>query len=434
MTLSSSKVDNSRAWVVTGFLIIAGLFGGLGTWAAYANIAGAVIASGVVRVESNVKTVQHLTGGTINKILVANGDYVEAGALLIRLDETVIRANLAVTSSRLYEYRAQKARLEVERDAKTTLEFPSARPGQSKNPTLERIQQGQKSLFKARLAGRLGEVKLLNQQIEQYRQSIIGLEVQLASTKSQSDLIKEEIADLEPLFEKGLTPKSRLLALNREKARIDGEVGRYLSNIARTRGAIKETNLKILKTDIDFRTEVIGELSKVDFKIFELEETRYAQQDRLNNSKIKAPVSGQILNLAVYTIGGVISPATPILQIVPNLDRLIIEVRVATRDIDQIFLNQSARIQFSVFDRRTTPQLSAKIINISADRIIDKITGSDFFTVDLALDPGQKERLGDLVLTTGMPAEAFIVTGQRTFLNILLKPLTDQLSLAFRAG
>jgi len=406
----------------------------LGTWAAYASITGAIIAAGIVSVESKVKTVQHLTGGIVSKINVSEGDQVEAGTVLIRLDETVIRANLAVTTGELYEYKAQKARLEAERDASTELRFDDDLTNQTGNGSLKRILKGQQSLFEARRASRLGEEELFQQQIEQLAQEVVGLEAQLASKKSQISLIDEEIADVEPLFKKGLTSKSRLLALKREKARIEGEAGKHLSDIARTRGTIREVDLKILKAGIDFHEEVLTLLRSIQLKIVELEERKITLIDQLKQTEIRAPLSGKVLNLAVHTIGGIVSPATTILQIVPDEDRLIIEARVTTSDVDQLFLNQPAMIQLSAFDSRTTPQLSAKVIKISADRIVDKATGSDFYIVNLALDEGQLERLGGDTLLTGMPAEVFISTGDRTVLDILLKPLTNQLTRSFRAG
>jgi len=434
MSTTSFKMDNSRSWIIAGCVVIALLFGGLGTWAAFANITGAVIAPGIVSVESKVKTVQHLTGGIVARIYVSDGDRVNAGDLLIRLDETVIRANLAVTTGELNEYRAQKARLKAERDVSTTLTFDSDLSGQTGNGSLMRILRGQQSLFAARRAGRQGQESLFRQQIEQFSQEILGIKAQLASKKSQIKLVEEELADVVPLFKKGLTAKSRLLALKREKARINGEIGKHMSDIARTKGRIREIDLKILKSGIDFHEEVLTQLRSIQLKIVELQERRITLVDQLRQTEIRAPISGQILNLAVFTLGGIVSPATTILQIVPDQDRLIIEARVTTSDVDQIYLDQPAMIQLTAFDSRSTPQLSAKVIKISADRIVDKATGADYYTVNLALDVGQTDLLGTNTLVTGMPAQVFISTGDRTVLNILLKPLSDQLSRSLRAG
>jgi len=434
MDTPSFKMDNTRSWIFAGGMVIALLFGGLGTWASYASITGAVIAPGVVSVESKVKTVQHLTGGIVSQIHVSDGDYVKAGDLLIRLDKTIIQANLAVTTGELYEYKAQKIRLAAERDSKTELKFDTAFTRQTDNEPLMRVMHGQRSLFNARRASRQGELELFKQQIEQYTQQVTGLKAQLESKNSQVKLIEEEISDVEPLFKQGLTPKSRILSLKRERARIAGDVGKLISDIARTRGTKKEISLKILKADVDFHEEVLTILRGIQLKIVELEERKITLVDQLSHTEIKSPLSGQVLNLATHTIGGIVSPATTILQIVPDEDRLIIEARVSTSDVDQIFLKQKAMIQLTAFDSRTTPQLSAKIIKISADRIIDKATGSDYFTVNLALDDGQIDLLGSETLVTGMPAEVFISTGDRTVLNILLKPLTDQLTHSLRSG
>ncbi len=434
MSTASFRMDNSRSWIIAGCVVIALLFGGLGTWAAYANITGAVIAPGIVSVESKVKTVQHLTGGIVARIYVSDGDRVNAGDLLIRLDETVIRANLAVTTGELNEYRAQKARLKAERDANTTLTFDSDLISQTGNGSLMRILRGQQSLFAVRRTRRQGEERLFRQQMEQFSQEILGIKAQLASKMSQIKLIEEEIADVAPLFKKGLTAKSRLLALKREKARFDGEIGKHMSDIARTKGRIREVDMKILKSGIDFHEEVLTQLRSVQLKIVELQERRITLVDQLRQTEIRAPISGQILNLTVFTLGGIVSPASTILQIVPDQDRLIIEARVTTSDVDQIYLDQPAMIQLTAFDSRSTPQLSAKVIKISADRIIDKATGVDYYTVNLALDVDQTDLLGTKTLITGMPAQVFISTGDRTVLNILLKPLSDQLTRSLRAG
>jgi len=325
MDSASFNMDNSRSWISAGCVVIALLFGGLGTWAAYASITGAVIAPGIVSVESKVKTVQHLTGGIVSEILVSDGDHVKAGTLLLRLDETVIKANLSVTTGELYEYQARKVRLEAERDTKSILKFSSTLARQTSNGPLMRILQGQHSLFVARRASRLGALELFQQQIEQFGQEIIGLKAQLTSKNSQVSLIDEEIADVEPLFKQGLTSKSRLLALKREKARIEGDAGKHLSDIARTRGAIREVSLKILKTDVDFHEEVLTLLREVSLKVAELKERKNTLVDRFKQTEIRAPLSGQILNLAAHTIGGIVTPATTILQIVPDKDRLIID-------------------------------------------------------------------------------------------------------------
>jgi len=434
MKTGSFNKDNSRTWISAGFMVLVLLFGGLGTWAAYASITGAVIAPGIVSVESKVKTVQHLTGGIVSQIYVSDGDRVKAGALLIRLDKTVIQANLAVTTGELYEYEAQKTRLEAERDSAPELKFDRRLSSQTGNGALKRILYGQKSLFEARRNSRQGQMKLFQQQIEQFAQEVVGLKAQLTSKKSQIKLVDEEISDVEPLFKKGLAPKSRLLALKREKARVEGEAGKHLSDIARTRGRIREVSLKILKINVDFHEKVLTTLRDVRIKIVELKDRKIKLSDQLRQTEIRAPLSGQILNLAVHTIGGIIAPATTILQIVPDEDRLIIEARVTTSDIDQIYINQPAMIQFTAFDSRTTPQLSAKVIKISADRIVDRATGSDYFTINLVLDNGQTDILGSDTLVTGMLAEVFISTKNRTVLNILLKPLTDQLAHSLRAG
>ena len=427
-------LSSTRSWIISGIVIIGLMFGGMGSWAYYARITGAVIASGTVGVESRIKTVQHLSGGIISQILVREGDSVISGELLLRLDETVIRANLTVTSGELLDYRAQKQRLIAERDQTGSVNFGPELLNHPASDNLQQILNNQLALFATRRNSLKNEHLLLEQQAEQYGQVINGLKAQHEAKTEQSGLITEEIDSLLPLLKKQLIPKTRILVLRREKARIRGEAGQLIAEIAKTRSTIRETGLRALKSKVAFREKVLSELDQVQLKIIELQERYITLADQYKHLDIRAPQTGRIHKLSVHTLGGVVTPGMEIVQIVPDQDRLIIEARVATNDIDQIYLNQNARIQFSAFDSRTTPQLDASIIRISADRLIDKTTGTSYFAVDLALKTGQIERLTGNVLVSGMSADVFIRTVDRTVLHILLKPLTDQLSRAFKAG
>ena len=427
-------LSSTRSWIISGIVIIGLMFGGMGSWAYYARITGAVIASGTVGVESRIKTVQHLSGGIISQILVREGDSVISGELLLRLDETVIRANLTVTSGELLDYRAQKQRLIAERDQTGSVNFGPELLNHPASDNLQQILNNQLALFATRRNSLENEHLLLEQQAEQYGQVINGLKAQHEAKTEQSGLITEEIDSLLPLLKKHLIPKTRILVLRREKARIRGEAGQLIAEIAKTRSTIRETGLRALKSKVAFREKVLSELDQVQLKIIELQERYITLADQYKHLDIRAPQTGRIHKLSVHTLGGVVTPGMEIVQIVPDQDRLIIEARVATNDIDQIYLNQNARIQFSAFDSRTTPQLDASIIRISADRLIDKTTGTSYFAVDLALKTGQIERLTGNVLVSGMSADVFIRTVDRTVLHILLKPLTDQLSRAFKAG
>ncbi len=419
-------------WIAFGLLTIIVMFGGLISWAVFSSISGAVIASGVVTVETKVKTVQHLDGGIVREILVENGDEVKAGDLLIRLDDTNIKANLAIINGHLNELRASMARLEAERDHLPEIRFPEELLKSADDPGIARILAGQRSLFEARKASMEGQVHLLRQKILQLEDQIKGLEAQQISKKQQSVLIRQEIETIRPLYKKGHITRKRMLELERMAVQLDGEYGMHIGDIARVRSAIGQAELEILQLDKAFQEKIQTELRESQAKLIELEERKYALDDKLRRIDIRAPRAGYVHNLAVHTIGGVVSPAATILQIIPEEDRLIIEAKVKPSDIDQISIGQKAIVHFSAFSSRTTPEMNGKVINVSADSIVDKASGLSFFTVILEVPDSETMKLGKNKLLPGMPAEAFIRTRNRTAISYLLKPLMDNLNRAFR--
>lgn len=425
---------NEATWIRAGFLVIAFMVGGIGLWAALANVSGAVIAPGVVAVETKIKTIQHLEGGVVGKIHVTNGQRVKSGDLLLSLDETVLRANLTITEGDLHEFLARRARLEAERDDEEEIVFPENLTDRQNNPRIAKILAGQVTLFEARRINLNGQQGLGRKQIEQYKQEIKGLESQRYAKQRQRELIRKEMESIRPLVKTGLVTQRRMLALEREAARIEGEYGKHVSDIARMQGTIEETALKILQSTKDFRESVITELRQVQPKILELEERVAALSDKLRHSEIRAPSSCQVHNLAIHTVGGVIKPGAPIMQIVPEEDRLIIEARVNPLDIDQIEERQDAVVRFSAFNARTTPELNGRVIKLSADRMADSGDSAPYFAVSIEIPEEELKRLGKNKLITGMPADVFIRTTERSVMNYLLKPLTDQLARAFREG
>ncbi len=419
-------------WIAFGLLSIVVLFGGLVGWAVFSSISGAVIASGVVTVETKVKTVQHLDGGIVREILVENGDEVKSGDLLIRLDDTNIKANLAIINSHLAGLRASVARLEAERDHLSQISFPDEMLKNADNPDIARVIAGQKSLFEARKTSMNGQVRLLRQKILQLEDQIKGLEAQQISKKQQGRLIRQEIESIRPLYQEGHITRKRMLELERTAVQLDGEYGMHIGDIARVRSAIGQTELEILQLDKAFQEKIQTELRESQAKLIELEERKFALDDKLRRIDIRAPRAGYVHNLAVHTIGGVVSPAATILQIIPEEDRLIIEARVKPTDIDQISIGQKAIVHFSAFSSRSTPELNGKVIKVSADSIVDKASGASFFTIILEVPDSETVKLGENKLLPGMPAEAFIRTRNRSAISYLLKPLTDNLNRAFR--
>jgi HlyD family secretion protein len=432
MTNPDPSYRRATPWIVFGLLTIVVLFGGLIGWAAFSSISGAVIASGVVTVETKVKTVQHLDGGIVRKILVENGDEVKSGDLLIRLDDTNIKANLAIINSHLSELKASMARLEAERDHLPEIHFPRELFENVADPSIARIIAGQKSLFEARKTSMNGQVRLLRQKILQLRDQIKGLEAQQVSKKQQSKLIRQEIESIRPLYKKGHITRKRMLELERTAVQLDGEYGMHIGDIARVRSAIGETELEILQLDKAFQEKIQTELRESQAKLIELEERKFALDEKLRRIDIRAPRAGYVHNLAVHTIGGVVSPAAAILQIIPEEDRLIIEARVKPTDIDQISIGQKAIVHFSAFSSRTTPEMNGKVIKVSADSIVDKASGISYFVVIIEVPDSETAKLGKNKLLPGMPAEAFIRTRNRTAISYLLKPLMDNLNRAFR--
>ncbi len=421
-----------RRYLVFGMLVLVLLIGGIGGWAVMARVSSAVVASGLVVVESSTKRVQHREGGIVGEILVANGDRVKAGDLLIRLDETLVRANLGIVMQELSERKARRARLEAERDEVTEITFPPELLARANNSEVQRVLDGQKTLFAARLTTQRGQVEQLRQRIEQLNEQIDGLEAQKVAKNDESRLIEEELVGLQELHKKGHVPITRIIALQRDAARLKGESGALTSQIAVNKGRISETELQILQIKRDFQESLLRELQEVQLQIASLEERRIAAEDQLRRIEIRAPISGLVHELAVHTVGGVIQGGETVLQLVPETDALIIEARLSPTDIDQIEDGQPAVITFSAFNQRTTPQLNATVMTVSPDLSHDQKTGVSYFTARLRLNEGEEKRLGDKRLVPGMPAEVFIRTGERTVISYLVKPLSDQLRRTFR--
>lgn len=421
-------------WIALGVAVVLALPGGMAAWSAVAEVNGAVIGQGTVTVESNVKTVQHLDGGIVSEILVRNGDRVEEGDVLIRLDETTARADLGVITARLNELYAQKARLESEQVGAASIVFPQTLTSAAE--TDERIAallHSQRSLFSARFSRQSGEKVLLKQQIDQLGEQVNGLASEHEAKLLQAKLIGQERDSIRPLLAQGLYTQSRFLALEREAARLDGDIGKLAGDLAKTKIAITETELKIVQIDKDYMQTVLTELGDADSKIVELEERRIAAANTLARAIVRAPRSGSVHNLAVHTVGGVVLPAHPILEIVPDRDQLIIEARVPPAEVDQIRDGQPATVRFAAFDRRSTPILTGRVKTVSPAQLSDRATGAPYFSVIVEVPPEELARLGaGRQLVPGMPADVFIQTGARTVLSYLMKPLTDAVAHAFR--
>ena len=421
-----------RRHLLAAGAVVVLLAGGLGAWAGLAKISSAVVANGVVVVESNVKRVQHREGGIVREIRARNGDLVAAGDLLLRLDDTVTRASLAIVSTQLDGLHAQAARLVAERDDVAEISFPEALMRRADEPAIRAAISGQQALLRARRASLKGRKEQLREQIGQFEKQVEGLEVQQVSKEREIELNARELGDLETLFAKALIPASRIYALRRDRARLVGERGGFIAQIAQTKEAISERRIQILQIEEDIRAEVLQQLQDTRSQIAQLTERENAARDELRRVDIRAPRSGYVHQLAVHTVGGIIGPGETAMLIVPREDLLIIQARIEPMDIDRLSRDQPVVVRFPNFNLQTTPELEARVLSVSADLEIDRATGLSYYTARLALSDGEKEKLGGNVIVPGMPVEAFIVAGDRTVLSYLLKPLADQIRHAFR--
>jgi HlyD family secretion protein len=408
------------------------LAGGIAGWAGTAEIAGAVIAPGSLVVDSNVKKVQHPTGGVVGELHVRDGDQVNTGALLVRLDETVTRANLAIVVKSLDELAARQARLEAERDDDERLIFPEELLARSPDPAVLRVLAGEGRLFELRRAARGGQKAQLNERILQTEEQIRGLDEQIVAKVSEIELINQELEGVRELWRKSLVPITRVTTLEREAARLRGERGALVASIAQAKGKITEIQLQVLQIDQDLRSEVSKELGEIRAKTSELVEKRVTAEDQLKRIDIRAPQDGRVHQLAVHTVGGVINAGEAIMLIVPAGDVLTVEARITPHDIDQIQVGQNAVLRFSTFNQRTTPELNGKVGRVSPDITQDQKSGMSFYTVRITLPDSEIARLSDNKLVPGMPVEAFIQTGERTALSYLTKPISDQLMRSWR--
>jgi HlyD family secretion protein len=432
----TAQISNPRRSIrrhqLVGLAVIALIAGGVGSWAATTDISGAVIAPGVLVVDTYVKKVQHPTGGIVGEILARDGDRVEAGDVVVRLDATITRANLAIITKGLTELAARKARLEAERDGAEGITFPDELTSRAEELDAAHVMAGEEKLFALRKTARTGQKGQLRQRIAQLEQEIEGLGLQADAKAKEIKLINRELEGAHELWQKNLMPISKLTALEREATRIEGERGSLISSIARAKARMAETELKIIQIDQDLASEVAKELREIDAKVGEFIERKVAAKDQLKRIDIRAPQSGLVHQSNAHTIGGVISNTEPIMLIVPEADRLTVEAKVEPKDIDQLALGQEAMLRFSAFNQRTTPQVDGTLTQISADITTDEQAGESYYKVRVALSDEERARLGDKDLVPGMPVEVFVKTGDRRVLSYLVKPMSDQITRAFR--
>ena len=418
--------------LLLGYLALAVLVFGVGLWSVKTSIAGAIVANGQVEVEVNRQVVQHPDGGVIGAILVDDGDTVAAGDVLLRFDDTQARSDLAVITGQLYEISARKSRLEAERDNADTVTFSPLLTDNTDDLLVAELMQGQRNLFIARRDTLAREEALLGKKKTQIEDQIRGMESRIAALRRQQALIAEELADEEALLAKGLSQATKVRALQREKARMEGQLGELAATIAENRGRIAEIEIEILRLRSRLREDAITTLRDLQFREIELAEKRASLLETLQRMEVRAPVSGVIYGKKFFAIRSVVRPAEPILYIVPQDSRLVIKTRIPARHIDQVHTGQTASLRFAAFDTRTTPEISGTVTKVSPDVFVDNATGETYYAAEILPDEGETERLGDVEIVPGMPVQAFLKTRERTPLNYLLKPLTDYFTRAFR--
>ncbi|WP_299391711.1 HlyD family type I secretion periplasmic adaptor subunit [Pelagibius sp.] len=419
--------------VIAGIAVVTLTFAGFFGWAATAELSSAVIASGKVTVDSNRKAIQHMEGGIVKRILVRNGDAVARDALLVQLDETRAHASLAILKAKLDEAQANEARLIAERDEADTIVFTAGLLARQDEPQLRDSLRGQQSLFTARRETLKGEIKIYEERIGQVGEQIRGLRAQQEAKERQIALIGEELEGLRKLLEKGFAEKNKVLALEREAARLGGERGEHIAEIAAAKTSISQAELEILQLRKDSLEKVELELRDLRTEIFDLRERVAASQFVLDNLEVRAPEDGVVVGLQVYAPGQVVQPGATILELVPVDDELIVEARVLPFDVDSLALGLEADVMFTAFSQRTTPKLIGSVAYFSADRFEDERSGEAYYLARISIPEEEVARLGeDRMLRPGMPADVMIKTGERTALDYLVQPLKDSITKAWR--
>lgn len=421
----------ARFPIVVGGMALLILVGGIGYWSVTAQLAGAVISSGRLEVETKRQVIQHPDGGVVGAIVARNGDQVQAGDTLIQFDATLLNSEAAIVRGQLDDIAARKARLKAERDDADTILFPDWLVVQDTEETREVIT-GQRQLFEARRTSLERESEQLAERRSQYEFEIEGISAQLDSLRIQQGLITQELADQVSLLEKGLTQATRVSTLRREEARLQGEIGGLKASAAQLRGSVAEVNIELIKLKTTRREEAITALRDLEFREIELAERMLGLNERLSRLSVKSPVNGVIYGSEVFAIQSVVQPGAPMMYVVPQDQPMVIEARIDPTNVDQIYRGQEAGLRFTAFESSTTPELVGAVVDFSADAFTDEVTGQTYYSVEVLPADGELEKLGDNTLIPGMPVEVFIKTSERSPLEYLTKPLTDYFTRAMR--
>ncbi|SHF89046.1 HlyD family secretion protein [Loktanella atrilutea] len=416
--------------IVTAILMLCLMIGGLGGWLITAKLNGAVIAGGTVAVQDNVKTVQHRDGGTVSAILVRDGDTVAAGQVILQVEDAQTRAELAIVNGQIVELTARKARLIAEREGAVAIAFPAGFASDKADEIAS--ARDEERLFTGKLTHRLSQISQLEEGIRQIEIEIAGLNGQRDAKADEVRIVQADLERMQSLRDRNLTEIGRLTTVEREQARMRGELSEIESATARAQSRINETRMQILAINDTARTEAQQELSSVQTKLAELTERRDALQDRLSRADVRAPIAGIVNDLSVHTVGGVITPAETLLTLVPLDAKLDISFRVSPAQIEQVRQGIKAKVRFPAFNQRTTPELFGTVNSLSPAPSRDPVSGETFYKGLVDIEAAELSKLGDAVLMPGMPVEVHVQTKERTVASYLMKPLVDQFGRAFR--
>ena len=427
------SVHGAKFPLAVGFCAFIVLIGGLGYWSATTNISGAIVSSGVVRVEQYRQVVQHPDGGVVASIDALDGDYVEAGQTLLEFDGSFVLSELKIVESQLYEVQVRSARLNAELEDQEVITFPDELLALSKIDTNVAQQlAGQERQFEVIRLTDVQDASLLQEGVQQIENRIVGTKAQLDALETRRLLLEEELLVQEGLKDRGLSLSSTVLERRTQHALVMGEIGKLTSDIAEFGAQIAALKTEHLKRKSDRRKEAITALQDLQYSRFELAENRLSLLEKVSRLDVKAPVSGIVYGSKVFALASVVQPAATIMYVVPQNQPLVVAARVETTGIDQVHIGQEASLRFTAFDQRETPEIEGVVSKISADVITDEVTNISFYAVELSPKPGELKRLGQQVLIPGMPVEALIKTTDRTPLAYLAKPLTDYFARALR--
>jgi HlyD family secretion protein len=431
-TPTRSEMPSMNGTVYAGLFAVFGLLGGALLWACLAHLDSAAVASGTIIVDSHRKTVQHLEGGILRELLVREGDEVKAGQVLARLDTTQAEAAMNQAEKQLWAVQARITRLRAEQEGQRQIVWPESLAKLRGDAAVDDALRTQEKLFDARWQSYDASVQVLRRKIDQFQAEITAANTMIGSTRDRLRYTQEELKAVSGLLEKGFERRPRLLELQRVVAELQGRLGELNGTVAKSNQAIASAEFEIAGAQKSRQAEIGKELQEAQASESDVVERLRATTDVRQRKDVLAPQDGAVVDLKVFTSGGVIAPGAPIMDIVPKSDDLIVEARINPVDIDVVVVGLRAQVQLSAYKARRVPAIDGEVIYVSADKLTDPKTGEPYFTARVKLDKGMLDQLPNVKLSPGMPAEVYIITGERLAIDYLISPLRDSFRRAFR--